>query len=152
MERLYQDALKAHYMTPVGLNRHICVSHQSEGYNASCGDEISVFMQLSDQGVITDISFETDSCAICTASASLLCEISNGLNLQTLTDYYHYLKSTLNLQPNKHSVNIKSSKLDCLFPVSAHPSRVNCALLPWQTAIETFHSPITEQSTANYHA
>ncbi len=156
MNNLYQQALKKHYQAPIGLNKHINISHFSEGYNASCGDEISLSMQVDSRSeTIDDISFRSDSCAICTASASILCLLSIGINLETLQSYYQYLKTQLNhpcgslnnsLLTANHSETQKSAEFDILLPISAHPTRINCALLPWQTAIAAFSSPKVQSS------
>jgi nitrogen fixation NifU-like protein len=156
MNNLYQQALKRHYLDPVGLNKRINVSHFSEGYNASCGDEISLSMQVnSNSETICDISFESDSCAICTASASILCRLSIGIDRKTLQSHYQYLKTQLNHPCDSvnnnplvvnHSETKKTAELDILLPIGAHPGRINCALLPWQTAIAAFNSPKVQSS------
>jgi len=140
MENLYQDALKAHYKSPVGLDCDIKVSHHFDGYNASCGDEISVFLRIGNAHII-DIAFKTDSCAICTASASILCQLSVGISLAALKSDYQNLKQRLNNQ-SPEEISLDPSKFECLLPVSHHPSRINCALLPWQTAVAAINSPV----------
>jgi len=147
MENLYQDALKAHYKSPIGFNREISVSHQSDGYNASCGDEISLFLQIDANNTIVDIAFKADCCAICTASASILCQLSTNSNLATLNSCHQYLKQQLNNQAGENITQIDITEFECLLPVANHPSRINCALLPWQTAIAAINTPIDFEQT-----
>jgi len=141
MDNLYQTALKSHYSKPIGLNRRICVTHCSDGYNASCGDEISITLQIR-ENIIDDIAFESDCCAICTASASIMCKISKQKDLTALELFYQQL--LVALRPLADNIDTPHQELKILQPISQYPSRINCALLPWQTAIEAMNSPIDE--------
>lgn len=55
----------------------------SSGSNQSCGDEVTIFLQTRGE-IITDARHQTRGCAICTASADLLCEQLIGLQLLDL--------------------------------------------------------------------
>ncbi len=150
MEKLYQSALKKHSSSPIGRGRRIEASHFSEGYNASCGDEIDFSLQLNPiTGEIDEISFDDDSCAICTASASILCESSLSLTQHKMNRAYLELLSILDPENNLNNEQKCDSpiteipeSLSVLSPVAAHPSRINCALLPWQTALAAFNKPV----------
>ena len=141
MNNLYQDGLKVHYSNPTGQNRKIDVTHRSEGYNASCGDEIWIELQLN-ENTIDDISFESDSCAICTASASILCEFSKHHDRESIQSVYRQLRNSLNQDLTSNDGILLHPQLEILQAISQYPSRINCALLPWQTAKQAFDSPI----------
>ncbi len=150
MDKLYQDALKAHYSTPTGQNRNINATHSSEGYNASCGDEICIELQLNET-TIEDIAFESDSCAICTASASILCEVIKQKDLDCIPTIYHQLQAALN-NTTSDTADLPHQQLEILQPIKQYPSRINCALLPWQTVIEALKSPINSQRNLTTNA
>jgi nitrogen fixation protein NifU and related proteins len=142
MDDLYNTALMAHFSNPYGLDRSIDASHCSEGYNARCGDEITFYLAISNGQQITDIAFESESCAVCTASASILCQLLRGKSRQTLHDNYQQLTSLFG--KTKKFSNLKlTSELASLSNIALYPSRINCALLPWQTALDAIQSPIT---------
>lgn len=149
MDNLYQAALKSHYSAPIGQNRSISVTHYSDGYNASCGDEISITLQIK-ENTIDDIAFESDSCAICTASASILCKISKQKDLNALQSSYQQLLAAL--KTSTDNFDLTHQELKILQPISQYPSRVNCALLPWQTAIQAMNSPIVEHKSLTSNA
>lgn len=149
MNELYQDALKQHYQSPEGRNRKIVASHFAEGFNGLCGDEISISLDLhAIDNSIENIAFESDCCAICTASASILCKISLNLTKESLKLIYQRLHAKLKNQSLadsclSHSHNNPLNDIQetqVLHPVSKYPARVNCALLPWQTALEAFEN------------
>lgn len=148
MDNLYQNALKTHYSAPIGLNRSINSTHSAEGYNASCGDEITVSLQIN-ENTINNIAFESDSCAICTASASILCEISMQKDLSSLRSLYQQLQHLLHRTEN---TELFHHKLKILQPIRQYPSRVNCALLPWQTLFQAFESPFPTQGNVTSDA
>ena len=74
---LYRDVIVDHGNHP---RNHRTIDHDAvsaEGVNPLCGDEITVYLHLDDD-VITDAAFESHSCAISTASASLMTEALIG--------------------------------------------------------------------------
>lgn len=160
VNKLYQTAIKAHSSSPIGRDRKIEATHFSEGYNASCGDEIDFSLALNpSDGKLDDISFKDDSCAICTASASILCDMSTALNKNQVYGLYLSLLSILGCKNDPldafflHSIDFSSLKepensLVTLAPVAAHPSRINCALLPWQTVLAAFDKPVKGSNTS----
>ena len=88
LNQLYQQEIKNHSRNPIGQNREFECTHQAEGYNPSCGDELNVFLRLNHKQEIEEIGFNSDACAICTASASLLCEHAEGKNLTEVQKGY----------------------------------------------------------------
>jgi len=127
---LYHDTIKQHASKPTGENSQFCSTHGSEGYNPSCGDEINMYVELSESGQIRNIGFTADACAICKASASLLCEHSNGQTVPQVQKTFTHIKQALNNQSS-----IEYDSLSSLSAVANHKSRINCALLPWQTLL-----------------
>jgi len=141
MQQLYQEVLKAHYTSPIGLNKSIDETHVAEGYNATCGDEITIKLTINDKDLsIKDIAFESDSCAICNASASILCQQILDEDTSSLNNYYQQLKSKLEDKPSPTIDFHFPKELRSLIAVNAYPTRINCALLPWQTAIDALSS------------
>lgn len=126
-QQLYQQLIIEHNRAPIGKDKNFCFSHSMDGENPSCGDELTLYLKLCQQQ-IENIGFNSDACAICTASASLLCEQLHGKNLEqasALADSLHR-----HLQQKTGDID---TALAPLTAVSQFPSRVNCALLPWST-------------------
>jgi len=137
--KLYNDALKQQALNPIGLNKAINITHSAEGYNASCGDEITMHLELVDDNTrIKDIAFEAESCAICKASASLLCQSVEGLSKENVTSMTKQLQIILKDRNEDNQIALAKLNLELLSPISQFPSRVNCALLPWETLVDVF--------------
>ncbi|REL25971.1 iron-sulfur cluster assembly scaffold protein [Thalassotalea euphylliae] len=124
---LYQQAMLAHHQNPYGFETDIKPTHQQEGYNPACGDEITVAFEISNN-MLDNLNFSGDSCAICRASASIMCQTLANCSLteaKRLLDEKHS-----DLAEQKPLVGL----LEPLNSVYAFPIRLQCALLPWQTA------------------
>jgi len=140
IHQLYHEVIKQHSRSPIGAGKKMASTHGADGYNPSCGDELNIYLELNadtPEAEIKSVGFNADACAICTASASLLCQHSAGKTVaELLTDIQAFAQS-LN---QKSPVPIQS--LECLSAVVKHPSRINCALLPWQTLRKAMSTPI----------
>ncbi len=53
-------------------------THMAEGINPLCGDAYTVYLCVSEEGTITDVSFDGRGCAISKASASMMTECLIG--------------------------------------------------------------------------
>ncbi|ADK80547.1 iron-sulfur cluster assembly scaffold protein [Sediminispirochaeta smaragdinae] len=99
--------------------------------NPICGDDIEVSLSLG--------RFDGYACALCTASAELLCrrieELRNGNGATEETIRTEVKRILMLLQHPEDSSWSKGSLFDDLKPLlAAHrfPSRLDCVLLPWR--------------------
>ncbi|WDE13099.1 iron-sulfur cluster assembly scaffold protein [Thalassomonas haliotis] len=126
---LYQQALLQHHKNPVGFNEVISFSHQAQGSNAACGDEITLQLAYG-AGSIKALAFSGDSCAICRASASILCQQLPGSTPnqadEQITDILAGLEGR----------QAFPQEAEALMAVSQYPVRKQCALLPWTSLKE----------------
>ncbi|NMP30905.1 SUF system NifU family Fe-S cluster assembly protein [Thalassotalea sp. M1531] len=123
---LYQQALLSHHQNPTGFQHNIKPSAESDGYNPACGDEITVKIS-TEKNTITGISFEGESCAICRASASIMCQ-----QVSSLSDVQ--AKESIALIESSFAQKVPFAEaLSPLNGVFDFPVRQQCALLPWQT-------------------
>ena len=129
LKELYLETIKRHAADPVGYRRSIEATHRCEGHNAQCGDRVDIRLRLRD-GHIEDIAFEGEACAICMASASLMCENLAGRPIERLGELKSSLGSALESQDKAGD----AGPLSPLLGVKPYPSRIQCATLPWETA------------------
>lgn len=99
-----------------------------ELFNPSCGDLVTVQYKVED-GVLTDVCFEGQGCAISMASASMMTELLRGKALaeaqELIHTFYELVKGNENIdtEPLKDAVYLKG--------VSKFPTRIRCATLSW---------------------
>lgn len=130
---LYQEVVFDHNRNPRNFRVMEDANRKIEGFNPLCGDKITLYVKVNDDGVIEDLSFQGSGCAISTASASLMTEIVKGQTeeeAQHLFDIFHRITTG----KNEEAVNLEDiGKLAVLAGVRAYPARVKCATLAWHS-------------------
>jgi len=132
---LYQEVILDHGRHP--RNKHILedANHLAHGENPLCGDKLIVYVKLSPESVIEEVSFEGQGCAISTASASLMTEVMVGKTLaeaETLFGNFHAL-ATGEGEADMDGFEDDMDRLEVLAGVRDYPVRVKCATLAWHT-------------------
>ena len=140
---LYPEAILEHATHP--RNRRILPDHTHLAHSDHpvCGDEATVYLRISRRGVIREASFEGRSCAIATASASLMSEALKGktrAQAKLLFDCFHAL-ATGEAPPPLDGMMSERESLGLLAGVRAYSVRMNCASLAWETMLTALDSP-----------
>ena len=78
LRELYQEVILDHSRHPRHFGALEHATHKAEGYNPLCGDRVTVYLTLDEDGRIADIRFEGKGCAISQASASLMTDMLTG--------------------------------------------------------------------------
>uniref|UniRef100_UPI00404B6A52 iron-sulfur cluster assembly scaffold protein n=1 Tax=Candidatus Limnocylindrus sp. TaxID=2802978 RepID=UPI00404B6A52 len=66
----YREQILEHHRTPHNFGQLAEPTISVDGRNPSCGDLITMQLQLDAEGLITDVAFSGRGCAISQASAS----------------------------------------------------------------------------------
>lgn len=124
---MYNEVLLDHNAHPYNKDAHIKATHKKHLHNASCGDNITVELQV-EKGKIVDAAFSGVGCAISQASADLMIDLLRGKTVaeaQTLKEKFLHMIKTGETAPELDEVN-------ALADISKMPARVKCAELAWQ--------------------
>ncbi len=81
LNSIYKEYILDLYRNPKNKKKIEHPTHVSTKRNASCGDELTVYLVITD-GIVTDVGFDGIGCAISQASASLLTEHIKGKSLE----------------------------------------------------------------------
>jgi nitrogen fixation NifU-like protein len=127
---LYQAIILDHNKRPRNYGALSSATHRAEGYNPLCGDKIEVFLEIKDARVVA-ITFESASCAICTASASMMVEALEGKGLEAIDVLSAQVDGIL--QSDTVPDLGVSGPMAALAGVRQFPARIKCAVLPWKT-------------------
>ncbi len=148
LRQLYQEVILDHSRNPRNFGRLEGANHEAAGNNPLCGDQIMLYVK-TEEGVVTDISFEGSGCAISTASASLMTEKLKGISVTEAEDIFERFHAMVTGDPNREAEGAKSlGKLGVLAGVREFPVRVKCASLAWHTfkaAIEESEKPVSTE-------
>ena len=108
----YQQQLLDHYHNPRNFGKpNFVPTSNSKSSNLSCGDEIELWLSITEGGLITDVAFGGEGCSICIASSSLFYEFLKGKNIKEMD-------------------NIDEDFVLGLVGIPLTISRIKCALLP----------------------
>jgi len=109
---LYREEILDHYKHPRHAGESTC-SNSAHADNPLCGDDAYVYLTVDD-GKIVSATHITQGCAISVASASMLFEKIQGMNVRDV-------------------LQLKPQNITDMLGTTLTPSRLKCALLPLET-------------------
>lgn len=133
LKELYQEVILDHSRHPRHYGALEDASHKAEGYNPLCGDRVTVFLKLSEDGRINEITFEGKGCAISQASASMMVDLLKG---RTKAEADKLMEGFLHVVRGEAVSTLSEDDreaLDVMGGISEFPMRVKCATLAWHT-------------------
>lgn len=125
VNQLYRDYILDHYKDPrnQGLNENCPTEHDT---NPSCGDEITMSVCLNEEGIIEDIKFKGEGCAISQATASILSEEMIGENFDRVK-------------------GLDKEEMEEIIGVSVHAGRIKCLTLSMNILKNIVYNQIGEE-------
>jgi nitrogen fixation NifU-like protein len=131
LQDLYQDVVLDHGKRPRNFREVEGANHRSQGHNPLCGDQLTVTLKV-EGGVIRDIGFQGQGCAISRASASLMTGAVKDKTREEAEQLFEQVHKLVTEGPD--GVDLEAlGKLAVLSGVSEFPARVKCASLAWHT-------------------
>ena len=130
INELYQEVIIDHGRRPRNYRQLDNPTAVKQGHNPLCGDSLTLYLQVED-GIIKDISFEGQGCAISMASTSMMTQALLGKSMveaqQLFADFHNMI-----IEPQDADIE-HLGKLSVLSGVTQYPMRVKCATLAWHT-------------------
>lgn len=124
---LYQRAVLDHNKSPRYYGELVGATHTATGHNPICGDVVHVAFSL-DGNHVQAMQFTAQSCALCKASASIMCDAMQGQSIAAVQFMAIQFIKMLNGEPISFG-----AEMDVLAAVKDFPARAKCVLLPWRT-------------------
>ena len=128
---LYQRAILERGRAPRHGRRLDAFDATASGDNPMCGDRCAVFVRR-DAGRVAEVGFEARGCAISVASADLMAEAVVGLSRAEANTRAEGLRRMVRVG---HSIDAALAPLKPLSGVHEFPSRIKCAMLPWDALL-----------------
>ena len=101
-------------------------THQAEGYNRVCGDQVRVFLEISGDN-FKELSFTGDCCAVAKASASMMIHHLEGKTKEEFKIYFDNFCALIHGNREDHTVK----DFEIFKELRDMPSRIPCATLAW---------------------
>jgi nitrogen fixation NifU-like protein len=148
IEDLYQEIILEHNKRPRNFGPLADSTHQADGRNPLCGDELKISLKL-ENGRIAAIHFLGQGCAISKASASMMTEAVSGRTVEEAKKTAAKVLDAFKSQ-GEELVLEEDGELAALLGVRQFPARIKCATLAWHAllaALEGSRSVSTETET-----
>ena len=88
MDDLYRENILEHYKRPLNWGPPAAPENGEyrsfEDHNPLCGDQLTAYLKVSDDGVVEDLRFDGHGCAISQAAASMASDEVKGMKLDDL--------------------------------------------------------------------
>ena len=147
LDELYKEIILDHYRNP--RNRGELPSPpaiHAEGFNPMCGDEITVYLDIDDDGIITDVAIGGQGCSISQASASMMTAAVKGKTVGEAREATAAFKAMMSIHEERLAdddsadtkPDLSLGDLVALQGVVKFPLRIKCATLSWNTLLEAF--------------
>ena len=95
--------------------------------NESCIDEVDLMVKINN-GVIEDVRFDGEACAICTSSTSVMIDTLLG---KTIDEAIDIINNFYNMIEEKDYSEDLLEQANAYNDISKQPNRKKCALLGW---------------------
>ena len=152
LEDLYREIILDHYRSPRNRGElETPPAHRVEGFNPLCGDEIVVYVDVDDDGTISEIKIGGQGCSISQSSASMMSAAVKGKSVaeaRAVTSAFKRLMSiheaTVGGDGSEAEFDgdadpeIDLGDLEALQGVVKFPTRIKCATLSWNTLTQAF--------------
>jgi nitrogen fixation NifU-like protein len=127
LDELYQTIILDHSKRPRNRGALPPPATHGSGFNPACGDEVTVFVRQTPAQEIEAVSFESQACAICTASTSLMTTQVKGKSREQALALQRRFIDFL----TKDASEAGLGNLQALGGVKKFPQRLKCATLGW---------------------
>lgn len=131
LRELYQATILGHNKKPRNFRVIEDASHEADGHNPLCGDQLTLYAKLADDGTLEDVSFQGTGCAISRASASLMTDFVKGKALAEIEADFERFHELVTSSPSVEAKTEGLGKLAVFSGVREYPMRVKCATLSW---------------------
>jgi nitrogen fixation NifU-like protein len=128
---LYQETILDHGKNPRNFGKLDGANHEAQGHNPLCGDRLTVFVK-TEEGRISEVTFEGNGCAISMASASMMGEALKGMAVEEADKVFRNFHELVTAE-TEGTPEEDLGKLVVFSGVREFPVRVKCATLAWHT-------------------
>ncbi len=148
LEDLYREIILDHYRSPRNRGElSTPPAIRAEGFNPLCGDEIVVFIDVDDNGVIGNVAIGGQGCSISQSSASMMSTAIRGQTVAEARQIIASFKAMMSIHEGELGGDqeeepdgdqqadepVELGDLEALRGVVKFPVRIKCATLGWNT-------------------
>jgi nitrogen fixation protein NifU and related proteins len=145
LEDLYREIILDHYRAPRNRGELPAPpARRVEGFNPLCGDEVVLYLDIDDDGLLRDVRTGGQGCSISQASTSMMSAAVKGQPLPEARRLIRAFKALMSIHESKlegdsdgedsaATEEVRLGDLEALQGVVKFPVRIKCATLAWNT-------------------
>ncbi len=128
-EHLKRSIMIEHYQNPLNKGLDDTLEYKKVNMNSkTCIDNLDFALKIED-GMIKDIKFDGEACAISTSSASIMTKLLKGKKIEEAEEIINNYENMIEERPyNKDLLE----EANCYDEIYKQPNRKKCALLPYE--------------------
>ena len=156
LEDLYREIILDHYRNPRNRGELPAPpAKRVEGFNPLCGDEVVVFLDAGDDGLVRDIKIDGQGCSISQSSASMMSAAVKGKTVDEARALIRAFKAMMSIHEQRLDADgeltdeavapdpgVKLGDLEALQGVVKFPVRIKCATLSWNTLAQALDEAV----------
>lgn len=157
LAQLYQEQILAHHRAPHNSGRLSDPTHSAEAHNPLCGDRVRLTLRVGTLpgaapgettaalGVL-EARCDTQGCALCRASGSMLTELIIGRGVPEVRDWLERFLTLTSAAPGSDDGQdgVLLGAVAPLLEVRKFPSRRRCVTLGWEALRAALQGPQQE--------
>lgn len=128
---MYQEVILDHYKHPHHRGLREPFGAEVHHVNPTCGDEVTLRVHVTEDGLVGDVSYDGQGCSISQAATSVLTDQVIG---STVEEALATVDSFAEMVGSRGTIEGDEDVLGdgiAFAGVSKYPARVKCALLGW---------------------
>jgi nitrogen fixation protein NifU and related proteins len=133
MDQLYQTLIIEHDRSPRNFRTLEAPTHEGQGRNPLCGDEVSLQLRLDADGRVAEVGFQGRGCAVSKASASMM---TGAIQWKTVEEVRELFDAFHTLLTGGEADRERLGKLVAFEGLKTYPMRVKCATMAWHVLKE----------------
>ena len=145
---LYNEQFMDHVTHPDYKYELEDATHEHDGINPSCGDELHLAVRLGAEGRIEETAYTGHGCAVSMASADMMSDLMVGKTPEEAIALCELFKNMITgSEKDLDKLEEALDEASMLKDVSHMPARVKCAELAWRTLSEMLKNGDAEATT-----
>ncbi|MBQ7497780.1 MAG: SUF system NifU family Fe-S cluster assembly protein [Selenomonas sp.] len=139
LEAIYTEVITEHSRCQENKHPLTCATCCQKGHNPSCGDEITLELQV-EEGKVKDAAFTGAGCAISQASTDIMIDLMRGKSVEEAKGLTEKFIGMIKREITDEEELEDLDEAIALKNIANMPARVKCALLAWRTMREALEN------------
>ncbi len=132
LKTIYREIVNEHNLHPEHKESLVQPTYELQGANPTCGDDITLQLEVGEDGIISRGAFTGSGCAVSQASTDIMLELIEGKTKDEALALVKSFMAMVHGTATEEELEILD-EAQALKDVAHMPARAKCATLAWHT-------------------